>query len=107
MSNLKNVTQSTFNADVINAEKPVVVDFWAEWCGPCRKLTPILEELSQEFNGEVEFVKINVDEEPELAGLYNIQSIPAVFVLKGGRTLTNFVGVMPKDKIKSEIASVL
>lgn len=107
MSNLKNITKETFAAEVVASEKPVVVDFWAEWCGPCRRLGPILEELSDEFKDTVEFVKVDVDQEPELAGLYRVTSIPAVFVLKKGETLHNFVGVKPKEIIKSEISAVL
>lgn len=107
MSNFKSVTKATFGAEVIASDKPVVVDFWAEWCGPCRKLGPILEELSDEFKDSVEFVKVDVDQEPELAGLYQVTTIPTVYVLKKGETLHKFIGVKPKEIIKSEISAVI
>lgn len=96
---VKETNSQSFNKDVLEENSPVVVDFWATWCGPCRMLSPIMEEVSDEFNGKVKFVKINVDENPDLAQKYNIASIPTVMVFKDGNVKQNMIGFRPKDEI--------
>lgn len=96
---VKEINSQSFNKDVLEENSPVVVDFWATWCGPCRMLSPIMEEVSDEFNGKVKFVKINVDENPDLAQKYNIASIPTVMVFKDGNVKQNMIGFRPKDEI--------
>ena len=84
MSNVKKVTTDTFRKDVIESDKPVVVDFWAEWCGPCKKLSPILEEVAEELDGQVTVAKVNVDEERNLGAMFQIMSIPNVLIFNHG-----------------------
>jgi len=100
---IKDSDVTTFMADVIDASKevPVIVDFWAPWCGPCKQLGPLLEKAVKEANGAVRLVKINIDENPEIAQQMRIQSIPAVFAFKGGRPVDGFVGALPESQIKA------
>ena len=100
---IKDSDVTTFMADVIDAsrEVPVIVDFWAPWCGPCKQLGPLLEKAVKEANGAVRLVKINIDENPEIAQQMRIQSIPAVFAFKGGRPVDGFVGALPESQIKA------
>jgi thioredoxin 1 len=100
----KKVTSSSFDADVIRSDKPVVVDFWAEWCGPCRMIAPALEELSNEMPG-VTIAKVNIDENPELAARYGVRSIPTLLMFKDGQLASNMVGAAPKSRLSSWIAS--
>lgn len=95
----KPVTDSSFDAEVINSPTPVLVDFWAEWCGPCRALAPKLEEVAQEMGGKVKIVKVNVDENPGTPGKYGIRGIPAMILFKGGSEVGQLVGNHPKDAI--------
>ena len=96
---MKELKTATFEADVINNEKPVVVDFWASWCGPCKMMAPIFEELEEEFKEKFEFGKVNVDEEPALAEKYGIVSIPTIILIKDGQVVNRSVGAVPKAKL--------
>lgn len=107
MSNVKNVTTDTFRKDVIESDKPVVVDFWAEWCGPCKKLSPILEEVAEELDGEVTIAKVNVDEERNLGAMFQIMSIPNVLIFNHGEKVDEFVGLRSKDDIVAQVKKQL
>lgn len=97
------VTTATFDDQVINSQDVVLVDFWAPWCGPCQMLLPTVEELAGELEPGAKIVKINVDEEPDIAGKYGVMSIPALKVFKGGEIVDEAVGVQPKDALKALI----
>jgi thioredoxin 1 len=94
----KSVTTATFQADVLDNPKPVMVDFWAEWCGPCRMVSPILDEIAAEYSDKIDIVKVNVDEEPELAMKYGVTGIPMMAVFQGGAIAKQMVGARPKDR---------
>jgi len=95
----KPVTDSSFESDVLNSNTPVLVDFWAEWCGPCRALGPKLEEVAQELGQKIKIVKLNVDENPGTPGKYGIRGIPAMLLFKDGKEVGQLVGNHPKDAI--------
>ncbi|RZU63151.1 thioredoxin [Zhihengliuella halotolerans] len=107
MSNAKDVTDASFQSDVLENDKAVIVDFWAEWCGPCRMLSPILDQIADEHSEKVDVVKINVDENPAIAAKYGITSIPAVYVFKGGEHVASSIGAKPKQVIEQEFAEYL
>ena len=96
------VTKENFEQEVLNSDKPVLLDFWASWCGPCRMLAPILDELAAE-NPDIKVVKINTDEQMELAARFNVMSIPSLFVMKNGEITNHTVGVQPKENLLAMI----
>ncbi len=94
-----NSSDTSFENDVLNSELPVLVDFWAEWCGPCRAIGPKIEEISNELDGKVKVVKVNIDENPETPGKFNVRGIPTLIIFKGGQEVDQIVGNHPKESI--------
>ncbi|MBJ7444420.1 MAG: thioredoxin TrxA [Sphingobium sp.] len=103
----KAVTDSSFKADVIDSDKPVLVDFWAEWCGPCKMIGPALEEISDELGEKITIAKVNIDENPDAPGQYGVRGIPTMILFKNGEPAATKVGAAPKSALKSWIESVL
>ena len=107
MSTAKAVTDASFEADVLKSDKTILVDFWAEWCGPCRAVSPILDQIAAENSGKIEIVKLNVDDNPQTAMQYQITSIPAMKVYKGGQVVKTVIGAKPKPAIEADLAEFL
>jgi thioredoxin 1 len=103
MGHLKELSDQTFEAEVLQSTEPVLVDFWAPWCGPCRMITPVIEELAQENAGAAKIFKINVDDSPNTATAYGVSSIPTIMIFKGGEVHERFVGVQPKKRLQEAI----
>ena len=101
------VSDSTFESEVLKATSPVVVDFWAEWCGPCRRIAPALEEIAGSLDGKVKIVKLNVDENPQTAAKYGIQSIPTLMLFKNGQLASRQIGAAPKQKLEQWITAAV
>ena len=106
-ANSKAVTDDTFAADVLQADKPVLVDFWAEWCGPCRQVSPILEEIAGEHADKISVVKLNVDENPRTAADYGVTSIPTMNVYRNGEVVKQIVGARPKAALLKELGDYI
>ena len=102
-----NITDSDFKTQVLESSEPVIVDFWAPWCGPCRAVSPVIDELAKEFAGKVKVGKLNVDENSQTAGQYNVMSIPSVVFFKNGQPIRTMVGVQSKEDYKQEIEQIL
>jgi len=104
---MREVTDASFEQDVLKSEKPVLVDFWAAWCAPCRRVAPVLEQIAAEHGDKLEIVKLNVDENPETAMRYQVTSIPAMKVYSGGEVVKTVIGAKPKPAIEADLASIL
>jgi thioredoxin 1 len=104
---LKHTSDSSFENDVIKSDKPSIVDFWAEWCGPCRMIAPIFEELSKEYSGKINFYKMNVDENNQIPAKFGIRGIPTLILFKGGKILDQIVGGVPKEHISKLLNKAL
>jgi thioredoxin 1 len=103
----KTVTDASFQSDVIASDKPVLVDFWAEWCGPCRMVAPALEELSDELGDRVTVAKLNIDDNPDVPSKYGVRGIPTMILFKGGEKVADLVGARPKSQLQSWLESQL
>jgi len=100
-------TDSNFKQEVLNSTNPVLIDFWAVWCGPCRLVAPVIEDIAGEYDGKVKVGKLDVDNNPETATKYGIRSIPTMLIFKGGEVVDRIVGAVPKQKITEKLTSVL
>ncbi|MCX6001582.1 MAG: thioredoxin [Chloroflexi bacterium] len=105
--NIKSVSENDFKATVLDSQQPVLVDFWAVWCGPCRMVAPIVDELAEQYKDKMGFAKVNVDDAPKIASSYNVMSIPTLIVFKGGKPFEQVVGYRPKKDIQKLIDKAL
>ena len=107
MGSTKVVTDETFETEVLNNSKPVIVDYWAEWCGPCRMVSPVLEEIATEHADKIDVVKLNIDENPKVSQRYQIMAIPTMNVFSGGQVVKQIVGAKPKSALLRELAEFI
>ncbi|MCK4273521.1 MAG: thioredoxin [Dehalococcoidales bacterium] len=107
MSKPVEIEEAKFNELVLQAETPVLVDFWAPWCGPCRMVAPVVEQLAEEYDGEVSFVEVNVDNNPRIASQYGIMSIPTLMLFKEGKPVDTIIGFRPKEELKKSLDAAL
>lgn len=103
MSNALQVTDASFKEEVLDSEFPVLVDFWAPWCGPCRMVAPVVEEIAEQYKGQMKVVKVNTDDNPNVASKYGIRSIPTLMIFKGGQKVDMVVGAVPKSTLSTTI----
>ena len=101
------IEEGDFDLKVLQSKIPVLVDFWAQWCGPCRMVAPVVEELAEEYEGRISFGKVNVDENPKIASQYGVMSIPTLIIFKDGKPVSNIVGFRPKAELKQGLEVVL
>ncbi len=107
MAEVLEIEDSNFEEEVLNSDKPVVVDFWAPWCGPCKMVSPVIEELAQDNGEKLKVCKINVDENKETASSYQVMSIPAIFIFKDGEVKDQVVGYLPKEELQEKVDNVV
>jgi thioredoxin 1 len=107
MAEITDVTDATFESEVLKSETPVLVDFWAEWCAPCRAIAPIVKELADTYGGKLKVVKINIDESPQTPGQYGIRSIPTILTFKNGQVVSQLTGARPKGDFEELVSGVL
>ncbi|MFQ5752711.1 MAG: thioredoxin [bacterium] len=107
MSKPVTLTDENFDSEVISSDVPVLVDFWAEWCGPCKMIAPYVEELAAEFEGKVKIGKLDVDNNQVVASKYGVRSIPSLLIFKGGEVVEQIIGAVPKNQIKSKLEATL
>ena len=107
MSTAAAVTDASFDEEVLQSEVPVLVDFWAPWCGPCRMVAPVVDEIATQYTGQVKVVKINTDENPNVASMYGIRSIPTLMIFKGGQRVDLVVGAVPKTTLANTLEKYL
>jgi thioredoxin 1 len=102
-----NVTDASFENDVLKSATPVLIDFWAPWCGPCRAIAPVVEQLANEYDGRVKMAKVNIDENPRVPTQYDVRSIPTLLMFKGGKVVGQIVGAVPRPKIEELVRKAL
>jgi thioredoxin len=107
MGSTKAVTDATFDAEVLQSSKPVIVDYWAEWCGPCRQVAPVLEEIASEYGDKIDVVKLNIDENPTVSTRYKIMAIPTLGVFQNGEVVKQIVGAKPKAALLRDLAEFI
>ncbi len=106
MATISDVTDASFEEEVLKSDQPVLVDFWAEWCAPCRMLAPLVKEIAEEFDGKIRVVKMDIDANPETAAKFSIRSIPTILFFRNGQVADQLVGAVPKDRIVQKVESL-
>ena len=107
MTKPQDVNDAEFSTEVIDSELPVLVDFWAEWCGPCKQIAPVVEELANEYDGKAKFVKLNVDTNPQTSAKYGVRSIPTLLIFKGGAPVGQVIGAVPKSVLQARLEDAM